>query len=178
MLIPDTQPLPLASPPRSWLRRQLLDPFLGLLKAGLAPDKLALTVALGMAFGLVPIFGITTVLSAAVALRLRLNVAAMQLAAHLMSVFQLALFIPFLRAGAALMGQREQVANLTVSGLRQLIAHEGWGAVGKLLWRAELGAMLIWVVAAVPLVTLVYFVLRAVFERVQARQGTVPDALV
>lgn len=57
-----------------------------------------------MAFGLVPTFGITTVVSVATALRLRLNVAAMQLAAHLMSLFQLALLVPMLRAGALLMG--------------------------------------------------------------------------
>ena len=168
-----TPPLSVATPPRSWLRRRVLDPFLNLLRAGLSPEQLALTVCLGVAFGLVPLFGVTTLVSVAVALRLRLNVAAMQLAAHLMSIFQVALFIPFLRAGAALMGHREQVANLTVSGLRQLIAQEGWSAVGKLLWRAELGAMLIWAVAAVPLVTIVYFVLRTVFQRVQARQSAV-----
>ena len=174
MSFPESQPLPLSvlptAPRRSWLRRVVLDPLLDLLKAGLSPKKLALTVALGIAFGLVPAFGITTIMSAVTALRLRLNVAAMQLAAHLMSIFQLALLIPFLRAGAILMGQRTQVANLTVKSLRQLIEHEGWGAVGKLLWRAELGALLIWAVAGVPLVAFFYFVLEVVFRRVQARQ--------
>jgi len=53
-------------PPRSWLRRRVLDPLFDLLKAGLSPGKLALTVGLGAAIGLIPAFGITTVLSAAV----------------------------------------------------------------------------------------------------------------
>ncbi len=179
MPLSEFQPLPPAvlpaAPRHSWLRRRVLDPLLDLLKAGLSPGKLALTVALGIAFGLVPTLGVTTVISAATALRLRLNVAAMQLAAHLMSFFQLALLIPMLRAGAILMGQRAQVAHLTIKSLRQLIDHDGWGAAGRLLWRAELGALLIWAVASVPLVTALYFVLRAVFRRVLARQALPPD---
>lgn len=165
--------VPPALPPRSWLRRRALDPLLDLLKTGLSPNQLALTVGLGVAIGLIPAFGITTLLSAAVALRLRLNVAAMQLATHLMTFFQLVLLIPFLRAGAGLMGQGDKVANLTVASLRQLIDHEGWQAVGKLLWRAELGALLLWAVAMVPLVALLYFVLRIVFRRVLAKQAVV-----
>lgn len=172
---PSETQLPPVAPSRSWLRRRLLDPLLDLLRAGLSPEQLALTVGLGVAVGLVPAFGITTVLSAAVALRLRLNVAAMQLATHLMSFFQLALFIPFLRAGAVIMGQGDKVANLTVASLRQLVAREGWAAVGKLLWRAELGALLLWAVAMVPLVAVLYFVLRVVFRRVLVRQAATLD---
>ena len=158
-------------PPPSWLRRRILDPLLDLLKAGLSPEQLALTVGLGVAIGLIPAFGITTVLSAAVALRLRLNVAAMQLATHLMTFFQLALLIPFLHAGATLMGQGDKVAHLTVASLRELIAREGWEAMGKLLWRAELGALLVWAVAMVPLVAALYFGLRVVFRRVLAKES-------
>ncbi|MBH8557960.1 DUF2062 domain-containing protein [Hymenobacter negativus] len=166
---------PPALPPRSWLRRRVADPLLDLLKTGLSPEKLALTVGLGVAIGLIPALGITTILSAAVALRLRLNVAAMQLATHLMTFFQLALLIPFLRAGAGLMGQGDRVAHLTVASLRQLIDHEGWSAVGKLLWRAELGALLLWAGAMVPLVALLYFVLRVVFRRVLAKNTSLNE---
>ena len=95
----------------------------------------------------------------------------MQLVAHLMSVVQLALLVPFLRAGAGLMGHRAQVAGLTLVGIRHLIAREGWGPVVRLLWRAELGALLIWAAAAGPLVAVLYFGLRAVFRRVQARHA-------
>jgi uncharacterized protein (DUF2062 family) len=130
-MLPAENPLlppavPPVQPPRSWLHRRVLGPLLDLLKAGLSPHQLALTVGLGVVIGLIPAFGITTLLSAAVALRLRLNVAAMQLATHLMTFFQLALLIPLLRAGATIMGQGDKVANLTVPSLRQLIAREGW----------------------------------------------------
>ncbi len=162
--------LPPLETPRSWLRHRLIDPLLELLKAGLAPGQLALTVGLGVAFGLAPTFGIMTFASAAFAWRLRLNVAAMQLVAHLMSVFQLALLIPFLRAGATILGHGHELAHFSLNRLRQLIAMQGWGAVGRLLWRAEIGALLIWAVASVPLVLALYFVLRAVFRKVLARQ--------
>lgn len=177
MLPPEPLPLPPEAPPapRPWLRRRVADPLLNLLKAGISPEKLALTVGLGAALGLVPALGITTILSAGIALRLRLNVAAMQLVAHLMSVFQLALLIPFLRGGAIIMGQGAQVQHLTVASLRQLIAQAGWGAVGQLLWRAEAGALLLWAGAAVPLVAVTYFALRPVFQHVLARQGASPS---
>ncbi|WP_460503208.1 DUF2062 domain-containing protein, partial [Hymenobacter agri] len=159
--------------PRSWLQRRVLDPLLDQLKAGLAPGQLALTVGLGVAIGLIPAFGLTTLLSAAVALRLRLNVAIMQLATHLMTFFQLALLIPLLRAGAGLMGQGDKVAGLNVARLRQLIDREGWEAVGKLLWRAELGALLLWAAGGAVLVGLLYVVLKPIFASIVARQGGV-----
>ncbi|WP_052733017.1 DUF2062 domain-containing protein [Hymenobacter terrenus] len=162
--------VPPDAPPRSWVHRRVLAPLLDLLKTGLSPEKLALTIGLGVAFGLAPTFGITTLVSTATALRLRLNVAALQLVAHLMTAFQLTLLIPLLRGGARLLGHGAQVAHLTIKSLRALIANDGWGAVGRLLWRAEIGALLIWAVAAVPLVTVIYFVLRPVFRRVLARQ--------
>ena len=171
-----TEPLPPATPPRPWLRRRVLDPLLGLLKAGLSPEQLALTVGLGAALGLAPLFGLTTVLCTLLALRLRLNVAAMQLVAHLMTAFQLALLIPFLRSGAIIMGQGQRVADLSVDSLHRLVEQQGWSAVGKLLWRAELGALLLWAVAAVPCVAVIYFMLRAVFRRVLVRQAVAAEA--
>jgi len=40
-----------------WLRRRLVEPLLALLREGLAPDRLALCVALGIVIGNVPILG-------------------------------------------------------------------------------------------------------------------------
>ncbi|MDQ2771813.1 MAG: DUF2062 domain-containing protein [Bacteroidota bacterium] len=169
MLPPEPNLLPPGAPPHSWFRRTCIDPFLVLLRAGLSPGRLALAVALGVAFGLVPTFGVTTLVSVGVGLRLRLNLTAMQLAAQ-MSAFQLLLLVPMLRAGAWLMGEGHKVAHLSMRSLRHLIAQEGWGAAGRLLWRAELGALMLWLLAAIPLVAGLYFGLRALFQRVLARQ--------
>ena len=153
-------------PPRTWVQRRLLDPFMSLLKAGLSPGSLALTVALGVAFGIAPTVGLTTILSTATALRLRLNVAAIQLVCHLLSPVQLILLLPLLRWGATILGQGEQVANLTLTQIRHMISADGWISVVQLLWRAELGALLLWAVAAVPTVLALYFGLRPLFRKI------------
>jgi uncharacterized protein (DUF2062 family) len=159
-------------PPRTWVQRRLLDPFMSLLKAGLSPGSLALTVALGVALGVGPTVGFTTLICTAVALRLRLNVAAMQLVCHLLSPVQLLLLLPLLRWGATILGQGEKVAHLTLDQIRHMISTEGWTSVVQLLWRAELGALLLWALAAVPTVAALYFGLRPLFRKIVRKQET------
>ena len=156
-------------PPRTWVQRRLLDPFMSLLKAGLSPGSLALTVGLGVAFGLAPTFGLTTIISTATALRLRLNVAAIQLVCHLLSPVQLLLLLPLLRWGATMLGQGEKVAHLTFEQIKQMGSTEGWGSVLHLLWRAELGALLLWALAAVPVVAALYVGLKPLFGKLIKR---------
>lgn len=153
-------------PPRTWVQRRLLDPFMSLLKAGLSPSSLALTVGLGVAFGLVPTFGITTIVSTATAIRLRLNVAAMQLVCHLLSPVQLLLLLPFLRWGATLLGQGAEVAHLSLDDIKRMVHTQGWSYVLHLLWRAELGALMIWAVAAAIVVLVLYVGLQPIFRKV------------
>lgn len=161
-----TSPTP---PPRTWVQRRLLDPFLSLLKAGLSPGSLALTVGLGAALGVGPTLGFTTLLSVAVALRLRLNVAAMQLIVHLLSPVQLVLLLPLLRYGAALLGRGEAVANLTLTQVEHMLKHD-LGQLWHLLWRAELGALLLWLLGSVPLVLALYAGLKPLFKKLLRRQ--------
>ena len=120
-------------------------------------------------FGLVPLLGATTLLASLVAVRLRLNVAAMLLVSHLLSPVQLLLLIPMLRLGARLFGEGP-APDLTITRLRYLLEHDLHGAF-SLLWRAELGALLLWVLASVPLTALLYFGLRPIFRRVITRQA-------
>lgn len=170
-MTPDPSPPASPAAPRPhWLRRYLVEPFLNLLRTGLTPRSLALTVALGIGLGLAPLFGLTTLLSTAVALRLRLNVAAMQLAAHLMSVPQLLLLLPLLRWGARLTGQGAAVDGLSVARIKQLWAADA-GHLFGLLWRAEVGALALWALGAVPLVAGLALALRPVFARALRRMG-------
>lgn len=157
-------------PPAGWFRRRVVTPLSGLLRQGLAPEQLALTVALGASVGLVPLLGATTALAAFVALRLRLNVAALQLVAHLAGPVQLLLLLPLLRQGAHLFGDAA-APDLTLSSLRQLLAHNWRGAL-SLLWRAELGALVLWLPGSVVLSGVLYFALRPIFRRLAARTAT------
>ena len=141
----------------------MLNPLAGLLRQGLAPEQLALTVALGVAAGLVPVLGAISAVAALVALRLRLNMAALQLVSHLMTPLQLVLLLPLLRQGARLLGTAQQ-QNLTLTQVRHLLAHD-WRAALHLLWRAELGAIVLWLLGSAPLVAVLYFTLRPLFRR-------------
>jgi uncharacterized protein (DUF2062 family) len=79
--------------------RRIVSPLLALLRQGVTPDKLALSLALGMSIGLVPVLGVSTALCAVVALGLRLNMPAIQLVNYLLTPLQLLAVIPFLRFG-------------------------------------------------------------------------------
>ena len=155
-------------PPVSWLRRRVLEPLLGLLQQGLAPGQLALTVALGITLGLIPLLGATTVLAALLAWRLRLNVAALQLVTHLLTPVQVLLLPLLLRQGARLLGGAS-AQHLSIAGIRQLVATD-WRAALRLLWRAELGALALWAMGGAVLGIVLYVVLKPLFTRMAARQ--------
>ncbi|HUB58966.1 MAG TPA: DUF2062 domain-containing protein, partial [Candidatus Micrarchaeia archaeon] len=53
--------------------RRMARPILQLLRQGVTPEKLALSIALGAALGVFPVLGTTTALCALAALLLRLN---------------------------------------------------------------------------------------------------------
>ncbi|WP_210519001.1 DUF2062 domain-containing protein [Hymenobacter terricola] len=153
--------------PVGWLQRRVVAPLVGLLRQGLAPEQLALTVALGIAAGVVPVLGGIAPVATLVALRLRLNMAAIQLISHLMTPLQLLLLVPLLHLGARLLGNAQE-QNITLVQVRQLFAHD-WRAALHLLWRAELGAVLLWLLGSVPVVAVLYFVLRPLFRRLARR---------
>ena len=59
--------------------RRLARPILELLRQGVTPEKIALSVALGAALGVFPAIGLSTTLCAIAALVLRLNLPAIQI---------------------------------------------------------------------------------------------------
>jgi uncharacterized protein (DUF2062 family) len=72
--------LPLATAPRRNLwQRRIIDPVVAQLTQGITPEKITLTIAIGSACALFPIFGATTLLCFVVALVLRLNQPIIQL---------------------------------------------------------------------------------------------------
>lgn len=155
------------APPVSWWRRRLLQPLLNLLKQGLTPQQLALTLVLGTATGLVPVLGITTLMATTLAVRLRLNVAATLLIAHLWSPVQLLLLIPLMSQGAKLWGS--QGPALSLEKLQYLFSHDTLGAL-RLLWHAILGGLALWAGACCILGPMLYLMLRPVLAHFMSKQ--------
>ena len=122
--------------------RRLLRPFLDLLRQGITPEKVALTIALGLSLGITPVIGSTTLLCTLAAVALRLNLPAIQLVNGAAYPLQLILIIPFLRAGAWIFGD-STVPALTVTRLFELFRANLWGAI-LTLWTATMHALVVW----------------------------------
>ncbi|HUY84833.1 MAG TPA: DUF2062 domain-containing protein, partial [Steroidobacteraceae bacterium] len=65
---------------RASIRRRLVEPLRALLRQGATPERLALSVALGVVVGNIPLLGVSTAICVAIALLFRLNLAAIQIA--------------------------------------------------------------------------------------------------
>jgi uncharacterized protein (DUF2062 family) len=97
---PATDPGPAAAGTRpSWWRRRVVSPLAAQLRQGITPEKLALTIALGLVVGCFPILGAATLLCGLAGVALRLNQPVIQTVNQAAYPLQLALLIPHYRAG-------------------------------------------------------------------------------
>ncbi|MGB0123393.1 MAG: DUF2062 domain-containing protein [Silvibacterium sp.] len=128
-----------------FLQRRIVDPLKLLLRQGITPQKVALSLACGVVCGLFPVPGATTLLCAAVALLFRLNLPAVQLVNYFIYPAQLALILPFIRAGEFILR-----TDRTKLSLPQMIALFGKNHVQALhvLWRLALHGIVAWLVFA------------------------------
>jgi uncharacterized protein (DUF2062 family) len=129
------------------------------LRQGISPRRLALTLALGFAIGCIPVVGLPTLVCAAVAVALRLNVPAIQAANYVAMPLQLALIVPFVRLGGrvtAASPHPDAVSLLHLSPLH--LATQLSGLAGQ--------ALLAWVLVAVPAVLLITVTLTPMLRRV------------
>jgi uncharacterized protein (DUF2062 family) len=145
-----------------WLQRRILEPLFALLRQGIAPDRLALCVAIGAVVGNIPILGVSTLLCAAIALAFRLNLAAMQIVQAAMAPTQVLLIIPFVRLGEWILRVPAQPLSIK-EGLALLAQGAGYAVVA--LWDAILHAGLAWILVAPMAVFIFYKLLAPVFER-------------
>jgi len=143
------------------LQRRLVTPLLALLRQGVTPRKLALSLSLGTAIGLVPILGVSTALCALAAIVLRLNMPAIQLVNYLLAPLQLLLIIPTLRFGEMLVNAPR--FPITLDSGMELVSHGAIHAVQVLavpIAHATLG----WMTLAPVLALTLYYLLEPVLR--------------
>jgi len=114
-----------------------------LLRQGITPEKIALTLALGAFIGTIPMLGTTTILCTVVALALRLNLPAIQMVNGVVYPLQLILLIPFYRWGAWLF--RADSSSITVAGVKGLIQGGIIHAI-QTLWTVTMHALVVWLI--------------------------------
>lgn len=147
---------------RNFLKRRLLDPIKQLLIQGITPEKVALSIALSVVLAVFPVLGTTTLLCAAAALLLKLNLPAIQLVNWFMYPVQLALVVPFMRAGARLFRTSPLPFSLT-----QMLTmfRENWTHTLGLLWVSAVQAVAVWMLCAPVAIALLYWTLRPLLTR-------------
>jgi len=132
-----------------------LDAVTALLRQGITPEKVALAVALAAVLAVFPVLGSTTLLCAAAAALLGLNLPLMQLVNLLMYPVQLLLLIPLMNLGTRLFGFP------LVPPLAQLfhqVSADPWGVIRN-FWPTALAAIAAWVVLSPVVAGVIYAVL-------------------
>jgi uncharacterized protein (DUF2062 family) len=151
--IPQPDQTEQTDPHPSFFQRRLVEPILELLRVGCSPRKLAWSLAVGLVIGINPLLGSTTLVCLVIALILRLNLVASQIANHLVYPLQIALFLVFIKIGDVFF----HTGRLPLEGhaLFHAVRHHPW-ATTRLLWTWEWHALIVWVLfSAVAVPTLV-----------------------
>jgi len=152
-----------------FFKRRLIRPILDLLRQGVTPEKIALSVALGAALGVIPVLGWSTTLCAIVAIVLRLNLPGIQVVNYFVYPAQIALLVPFFRWGEKLF--RAPHFPISVPQIYALFHAGVWIAV-KLLWTTIWHAIVVWGIMAPVFVGLLYVILLPVLRRAMRMQAT------
>jgi uncharacterized protein (DUF2062 family) len=151
----------------SFFRRRIARPIVELLRQGVTPEKMALSLALGVTLGVFPVLGTTTALCALVAFLWRLNLPAIQIVNYFVYPLQIALLVPFFRAGEKLFGAPH--LPLSVSQILAAVHASFWGAT-RFLWTTIWHAAVAWCLIAPVLVVLAYTILVVLLRRIARRQ--------
>jgi uncharacterized protein (DUF2062 family) len=145
-------------------RRKVVRPILGFLRQGLTPEKLSLTIALGITLGVTPVLGSTVLLCTLAAIAFRLNLAAIQLVNWLVYPFQLALVIPFYRIGGWIF--RTPASDFSIVYVMAMIRTNLLHAVAT-LWTVTIHALAAWLLLGSIATGLLYLMLVPVLRRMR-----------
>ena len=150
-----------------FFKRRVGRPILDLLRQGVTPEKIALSVALGAAVGVFPALGCTTLLCTVAAIVFRLNLPAIQIVNYFMYPAQIALLLPFFQLGEKLF--RVPHFPVSVPQIYGMIHRSAWDAI-KLLWTTTWHAIVGWSLLAPIFVGVAYVILAPILRRVLRQQ--------
>jgi uncharacterized protein (DUF2062 family) len=148
------------------LQRQVISPVIHLLRVGASPRKLAWSLAVGIAVGINPLLGSTTLVCLTVAFALRLNVVASQITNHLVYPLQLAMFFVFLRVGDRVFhtGALPLGREAMLHGMRHHPVE-----TTRMLWMWEWHALLVWVALSAVMTPVLVAVLTPGLQKLLAK---------
>jgi uncharacterized protein (DUF2062 family) len=130
----------------------------------MSPQKLSLTVTLGIIIGIMPFLVVGSYLLLLLAIILRLNIPVIQLINHAVIVVKIALFVPFLKIGKSIfeVPQIPYELNEITSHLRT----EFWETF-SIVWQTSLSGIIAWLVFSLPASYIIYKLSVLFFARKQ-----------
>jgi uncharacterized protein (DUF2062 family) len=150
--------------------RNLGQKFTNLLKQGLSPKELALSISVAVLIGVFPIYGTTTFFLAFLALKMRLNMPIMLAISYILTPVQILLIIPFARIGELLFGI--ETLEMDLETLQKAYAEGFFVVISKYSGRLIL-AVGSWLIIAVPVAVFLYIFLFQVFRAIKSsRKGS------
>ncbi|MBX3737653.1 MAG: DUF2062 domain-containing protein [Candidatus Didemnitutus sp.] len=159
-----------SSRPNFWQRR-VAQPIVAQLTQGITPDRIALTLGVGLACGVFPFLGFTTALCFVAAAALRLNQPIIHVVNQLLWPVQLALIPVYVKLGAALYGAKtlpfdpQEVSRVFVAS-----QHEFWSRFGLM----GLHALSAWLLSVPFLVGCVWLATRPLLQRLASGRASRP----
>ena len=167
-----------ASPKRTLWQRRIIDPLVAQLTQGITAEKIALTIAVGGACSLFPIFGTTTLLCFLVALILRLNQPVIQLLNQAMWPLHVPAVLWLIRLGELIFGVPHQ--RLHFRETYHLFWHDPTLFFEK-FGSAALHAIVAWALLAPLFIVLCYYALLPLMRAIdrihheqRAKQSSAP----
>ena len=134
----------------------------------MSTKKIALCIALGVALGIFPVLGSTTLLCAMAAFVFRLNLPAIQVVNYLVYPLQLVLLAPFYGAGSWLFGG--EIWSEIGENFIETLKSDFWGSMAT-FWDLTLYAICVWLIISPFLVLLLYGLLKPVIQHFSSSRG-------
>jgi uncharacterized protein (DUF2062 family) len=146
------------------LWRRIVSPIINrlqaILRCGLTPQKLALTLCIGTALGVMPLLWGTTLICVMLAHLFRLNQVVLQSINYLLYPVQLALLVPFFKLGTWFFPWGPPV----LPQLNTAMIRNPMSSLSILGW-ITLKSLAAWLVIVPPAALLAYMILRAVVRK-------------
>ncbi len=149
-------------------QKNILNPIVDLLKQGLIPEKLALSLCAGATISCFPVLGSTTILCALFAHFFKVNHIAIQIANYVFYPLQFALLIPFFLMGNYIFGYEKMIFNI-----QDMLTHFQIDPVGFLQTYVGLAlrACVAWLISAPIIGFVTYYPFKIFVQRISKKQA-------
>lgn len=146
--------------------------FKALLKQGLAPKQLAISIVVSTLVSIFPIFGISTIVLTCIAIPFRLNLPIMIAFSYIIGPLKYLVLIPFINLGGSVFGSEHTL--LTFEAIKTSYETSFFDTAKELSYELLCG-FVGWILTAVPLGLILYFLLKVIltyFDKLKTNRLT------